>query len=216
MRSGIRVGLCTSYSRSWRIEKLTWSGGTERRLAETDYLGDAVSTCCNYGHLVLYAPSIGLTTVTNLLRLCSMAIMGAIVTVLHHHRRVKAVVYTDVLQTLLMFGGVLVVVVLCCIELGGVGEVWAIAERGGRIEFFKLMWFFLPGLWCMWILFFFSDMVAYAVYSTCDPLISGKIEKADQIIPFLVTDKLGHIPGVSGLFMAACMARYSGSHTRGS
>ncbi|KAG0710643.1 Sodium-coupled monocarboxylate transporter 1 [Chionoecetes opilio] len=66
-----------------------------------------------------------------------------------------------------------------------------------------LMWFFLPGFWCMWILFFFSGMVAYAVYSTCDPLTSGKIKKADQIIPFLVTDKLGHIPGVSGLFMAA-------------
>ena len=49
----------------------------------------------------------------------------------------KAVVYTDVMQTLLMFGGVVAVVVLCCIDLGGVGEVWAIAKRGNRIEFFK-------------------------------------------------------------------------------
>ncbi|KAG0729411.1 Sodium-coupled monocarboxylate transporter 1 [Chionoecetes opilio] len=199
--------------------------------------------------MILYPPSIGLTTVTNLSGFASMAIMGAIVTFYITIGGVKAVVYTDVLQTLLMFGGVLVVVVLCCIEFGGVGEVWAIAERGGRIEFFNmdtnpmsathfgpihfrilpyhlypwthpgrlptpcfrrtlqiskgLMWFFLPGFWCMWILFFFSGMVAYAVYSTCDPLTSGKIKKADQIIPFLVTDKLGHIPGVSGLFMAA-------------
>ncbi|KAG0713738.1 Sodium-coupled monocarboxylate transporter 1 [Chionoecetes opilio] len=200
--------------------------------------------------MILYAPSIGLTTVTNLSSFASMAIMGAIVTFYITIGGVRAVVYTDVLQTLLMFGGVLAVVVLCCIELGGVGEVWAIAEHGGRIEFFNmdtnphvrhtfwstfilgfylctstlgltqvayqrlasvrtlqiskgLMWFFLPGIWCMWILFFFSGMVAYAVYSTCDPLTSGKIEKADQILPFLVTDKLGHIPGVSGLFMAA-------------
>ena len=50
---------------------------------------------------------------------------------------VKAVVYTDVLQTMLMLGGVLAVVVLCCIDLGGVGGVWRIAERGGRLEFFK-------------------------------------------------------------------------------
>ena len=50
---------------------------------------------------------------------------------------VKAVVYTDVLQTLLMFGGVFAVVVMCCIDLGGVKEVWTIAERGGRLEFFK-------------------------------------------------------------------------------
>ncbi|KAG0702597.1 Sodium-dependent multivitamin transporter [Chionoecetes opilio] len=80
--------------------------------------------------MVLYAPSIGLTTVTNLSGFASMAIMGAIVTFYITIGGVKAVVYTDVLQTLLMFGGVLVVVVLCCIELGGVGEVWAIAERG--------------------------------------------------------------------------------------
>ena len=46
-------------------------------------------------------------------------------------------VYTDVMQTLIMIGGVLTVVVVCCIDLGGVGEVWAIAEHGGRLEFFK-------------------------------------------------------------------------------
>ena len=50
---------------------------------------------------------------------------------------VKAVVYTDVVQTLLMCGGVLVVVVVCCIDLGGIGEVWARAKHGGRLEFFK-------------------------------------------------------------------------------
>ena len=46
-------------------------------------------------------------------------------------------VYTDVLQTLLMLGCVLAVVVMACIELGGVEEVWAIADRGGRLQFFK-------------------------------------------------------------------------------
>ena len=49
----------------------------------------------------------------------------------------KAVVYTDVLQTLLMFGGVLAVVVVGCMEVGGVEEVWATAGQGGRLEFFK-------------------------------------------------------------------------------
>ncbi|KAG0718263.1 Sodium-coupled monocarboxylate transporter 2 [Chionoecetes opilio] len=66
-----------------------------------------------------------------------------------------------------------------------------------------LVYFFLAGLWCLWILFFFSGLVAYATYSTCDPLTSGKINKPDQILPFLVTDKLGHIPALSGLFVAA-------------
>lgn len=67
----------------------------------------------------------------------------------------------------------------------------------------RLAWAFLAGLWCLWIVFFFSGLVAYATYSTCDPFTSGKVNKPDQIIPFLVTDKLGHIAGVSGLFVAA-------------
>nr|XP_053629117.1 uncharacterized protein LOC128686309 [Cherax quadricarinatus] len=51
---------------------------------------------------------------------------------------VKAVVYTDVMQTLLMFGGVLLVVIISYIDLGGVGNIWAEAEKGSRIEFFNL------------------------------------------------------------------------------
>ncbi|KAG0724278.1 Sodium-coupled monocarboxylate transporter 1 [Chionoecetes opilio] len=88
--------------------------------------------------MCLYAPSLALSTVTSLSTFASMAIMGAIVTFYTTIGGVKAVVYTDVLQTLLMFGGVLAVVVMCCIELGGIGKVWAIAERGDRLEFFNM------------------------------------------------------------------------------
>lgn len=50
---------------------------------------------------------------------------------------VKAVVYTDVLQTLLMFFGILVVVIICCQDLGGVSKVMDIARQGQRLQFFK-------------------------------------------------------------------------------
>ena len=49
----------------------------------------------------------------------------------------RAVVYTDVLQTLVMFLGVLTVVIITCNEVGGVSEVLKIADKGKRIEFFK-------------------------------------------------------------------------------
>lgn len=49
---------------------------------------------------------------------------------------VKAVVYTDVLQTLLMFGGVLVVVIICSVDVGLV-NIWTKAAEGGRLEFLK-------------------------------------------------------------------------------
>ncbi|XP_042241871.1 sodium-coupled monocarboxylate transporter 2-like [Homarus americanus] len=62
---------------------------------------------------------------------------------------------------------------------------------------------FLVGLWALWIVFYFSGLVAYATYSECDPFASGKIDKLDQIIPFLVTDKLNHLTGLAGIFVAA-------------
>ncbi len=36
-----------------------------------------------------------------------------------------------------MFAAVFVVIIKGSIDLGGVGEIWKIAEEGGRIEFFK-------------------------------------------------------------------------------
>lgn len=62
---------------------------------------------------------------------------------------VKAVVYTDVIQTLVMFFGVLAVVVVVCRNLGGIEEVWEVAGQGGRLEFFKYVhlqlcvWFYI-------------------------------------------------------------------------
>ncbi|KAK4321924.1 hypothetical protein Pmani_007306 [Petrolisthes manimaculis] len=156
-----------------------------------------------YMGMFLYAPSLALSTVTALSVVASMCIMGGICTFYTTIGGVKAVVYTDVLQTLLMFGGVLVVVILCCIELGSVANVIDIADQGQRLEFFKLCWFFLVGLWVLWVLFYFSGMVAYATYSTCDPLAAGYITKADQILPYLVIHKLSHLPGLAGLFVAA-------------
>lgn len=62
---------------------------------------------------------------------------------------------------------------------------------------------FLIGLWILWIIFFFSGVVAFATYFDCDPLSSGKIQRADMIIPYLVMDKLSHLKGLAGIFVAA-------------
>ena len=66
---------------------------------------------------------------------------------------------------------------------------------------------FIVGLFFLWSTFYFAGLVAYAVYKDCDPLTSGKIAKPDQILPYLVKEKLRSIPGVVGLFIAAV---YSG------
>lgn len=67
----------------------------------------------------------------------------------------------------------------------------------------SLVLVFIVGITLLWGTQYFTGLVAYAVYRDCDPLTSGKIDKPDQILPFLVTEKLGHLPGLPGLFVAA-------------
>ncbi|XP_046401187.1 sodium-coupled monocarboxylate transporter 1-like [Ischnura elegans] len=49
----------------------------------------------------------------------------------------KAVVWTDTLQTAVMFGGVITILVVGTIQAGGVAEVWRRNQVTGRIEFFN-------------------------------------------------------------------------------
>ncbi|KAJ9585535.1 hypothetical protein L9F63_002652, partial [Diploptera punctata] len=50
----------------------------------------------------------------------------------------KAVVWTDTLQTFLMFGGVIIVMVLGTMKVGGPGVVWERSKQSDRLEFFNL------------------------------------------------------------------------------
>ena len=54
----------------------------------------------------------------------------------------------------------------------------------------------------LWVLAAFSGLVVFANYADCDPLKAGVLTKKDQIIPYYVMDKLGHIHGLPGIFLA--------------
>lgn len=48
----------------------------------------------------------------------------------------------------------------------------------------------------------FSGIIMYAKYYDCDPISTGRIKKADQIMPYYVLDVAEEIPGLRGLFIA--------------
>ncbi|XP_066969670.1 sodium-coupled monocarboxylate transporter 1-like [Macrobrachium rosenbergii] len=207
-----------------------------------------------YMGICLYVPSITLSSVTGLPTWTSVICMGSIFTFYITIGGARAVVYTDVVQTIMMFGGVLLVTVLCCSQVGGIERVIDLAQEGGRIEFFNLdpspfvrhtFWstnvlgiyvivsmlalnqsqfqrfcslksldtaktlcmLFPVGFFLLLVLFYLSGLVAYATYADCDPFMSGKIEKPDMILPYLVTDRLSKYAGLTGFFVAAV---YSG------
>lgn len=45
-------------------------------------------------------------------------------------------------------------------------------------------------------------LVIYATYHECDPFLLGQVRARDQLLPFMVMDRLTFLPGLPGLFVA--------------
>ncbi|XP_064213943.1 sodium-coupled monocarboxylate transporter 2-like [Tribolium castaneum] len=46
-------------------------------------------------------------------------------------------------------------------------------------------------------------LLAYAHYANCDPFISGKIQRHEQLLPYYTAEIAGHIPGITGFTLVA-------------
>ncbi|KAB7502978.1 Sodium-coupled monocarboxylate transporter 1 [Armadillidium nasatum] len=86
----------------------------------------------------LYAPTIALSSVTNLSTLNSIFILGIICTLYSSFGGIKAVIWTDVFQFSVIIIGLMTVVGVGCAQNGGVIETLHIASEGGRLEMFDM------------------------------------------------------------------------------
>lgn len=90
-----------------------------------------------YMGIVLYAPALALSAVTGLHKWASIISVGIVCTIYSTTGGIKAVLWADVFQSFLMFGSMILVLVKGASMLGGFGNVWEIANKHQRIEFFK-------------------------------------------------------------------------------
>ncbi|XP_077486529.1 sodium-coupled monocarboxylate transporter 1-like [Amblyomma americanum] len=135
-------------------------------------------------------------------------------------------------------------------HLGGFGNMWTIAGKGGRVIITNFStspydtyttWNVVLGWATMWLVTYcvnqtqvqrycsmkslkrarralllnipfvvgtllvtvVAGLTLYAVYGDCDPRLTGDIDKADQLMPYIVQDLLRYYPGLSGLFVAS-------------
>lgn len=88
-----------------------------------------------YMGIVLFAPALALEAVTGLDKTLSILVMGFVCTFYSTLGGMKAVVFTDVFQSLLMFVAIFSVIIRAGIDAGNLGTIWETAEKGGRIEF---------------------------------------------------------------------------------
>lgn len=68
---------------------------------------------------------------------CCIIIIGLVCAFYSSIGGIKAALITDAYQAFLMFVSVFVIIITASVNVGGLAEIWRIAERGGRIEFFK-------------------------------------------------------------------------------
>ncbi|XP_067119661.1 putative sodium-dependent multivitamin transporter [Centruroides vittatus] len=88
-----------------------------------------------YMAIVLYAPALALSAVTGLSLWSCIISIGIVCTFYCTLGGIKAVLWTDVFQSILMFAAMYAVIIKGTIDVGGLGEVWRISQEGKRIEF---------------------------------------------------------------------------------
>lgn len=62
------------------------------------------------------------------------------------------------------------------------------------------------GLVIIFVVNFYTGLILFKHYETCDPLTSGKIGAKDELLPFYIMDVFNHIPFVNGFFVAGIFA----------
>ncbi|XP_050996519.1 sodium-dependent multivitamin transporter [Acomys russatus] len=91
-----------------------------------------------YMGVALYAPSLALNAVTGFDLWLSVLALGIVCNIYTALGGLKAVIWTDVFQTLVMFLGQLVVIIVGSVRVGGLGHVWDVASKHGHIAKLEL------------------------------------------------------------------------------
>ena len=119
----------------------------------------------SYLAVVIYAPSLVLSTVTGLELKWTIFIIGGLATLYTLLGGMKAVIWTDVVQVTVLFGGLIMVTAVLILRVdGGVGEIVAVASQDGpfHVETSWGTWAEVT-LWAVLVNGFFIHLSMYGV-----------------------------------------------------
>ncbi|XP_056669151.1 sodium-dependent multivitamin transporter isoform X4 [Monodelphis domestica] len=161
-----------------------------------------------YMGVVLYAPALALNAVTGFDLWGSVLALGIVCTIYTSLGGLKAVIWTDVFQTVVMFLGQIAIVIVGAAKVGGLGRVWDVASQHGRISGIDSCYAVFP---CQQVTLCIGSLIGLVmfVYYLDYPLSPEQAQiSSDQMVLHFVMDILGGLPGLPGLFVA-CL--FSGS-----
>ncbi|KAJ8955547.1 hypothetical protein NQ318_001377 [Aromia moschata] len=152
--------------------------------------------------IVIYVPALAFNQVTGVNVHLITPIVCATCIFYTSTGGLKAVVWTDVIQIVIMFFALILVIVKGTVDVGGIGVVIQRNWDSGRIERPNALWAFFFGILLVVALCSYCGMIIYARFYRCDPLTTKLAREKDQLLPLLVMDILGNIPGMAGVFVA--------------
>ncbi|CAG9823599.1 unnamed protein product [Phaedon cochleariae] len=82
-------------------------------------------------------------------------------------------------------------------------------EAIGQVR--RAIWTSSFGLIIIYSVNFYTGMIMVAHYKDCDPLQSGQITAADEILPYYIINVMGNMKGVTGFFVAGIFAASLGT-----
>uniref|UniRef100_A0A5F9CZ31 Solute carrier family 5 member 6 n=1 Tax=Oryctolagus cuniculus TaxID=9986 RepID=A0A5F9CZ31_RABIT len=161
-----------------------------------------------YMGVVLYAPSLALNAVTGFDLWLSVLTLGIVCTIYTALGGLKAVIWTDVFQTLVMFLGQLAVIIVGSAKVGGLGRVWDVASQHGLISGIDSCYAVFPCQQVALSMGCLIGLVMFAYYQEYPMSTQQSQAASDQFVLYFVMDLLKGLPGLPGLFVA-CL--FSGS-----
>ncbi|XP_028967519.1 sodium-coupled monocarboxylate transporter 2 [Galendromus occidentalis] len=178
----------------------------ERRFNRWVRMLGAISFTLNnllYMGVVLYGPSQALKPVIGLPLWISIVGLGLLCTFYTTLGGVKAVVWTDVIQMSIAVLGMVALSVTGIVKAGGLEEVFAKAQQGGRIQFFNTQWDPSSGT-VIWNVLLGTTMVWLGSYGTSQTEVQrfcsvSTLKKAKMALYW-------NIPGVMFNISLGCLA----------
>ncbi|XP_072174293.1 sodium-coupled monocarboxylate transporter 1-like [Diadema setosum] len=136
-----------------------------------------------YMSVVLYTPSLATSAVTGMDWWLIVLLIGTLCTLYTALGGIKAVIWTDVFQSVVMIGCLLVVAIYGVVKKAGFSTIWAINKEGGRIVFDDIrvdptvrhtVWSLLIGGNITWLSVFAVNQVSIQRYLSCSSLKRAK------------------------------------------
>lgn len=116
--------------------------------------------------IVMFLPALALATVTNFNITTCILLMGVLTVVYCAFGGIKAVIWTDVVQSIVFLVGASITVIYIIMNTdGGVSGMWTIATDDNKLKLANLTWDFTDANAALWVVLIgciFGNLVSYA------------------------------------------------------